>query len=82
LKSIEEIMILGGPGAGELSCMENGSIEEGVEVEVGLLSEGFNCQRIKGNSTVIFLDIVSAGIFTGIVGLKSRSKYFEVLRES
>ena len=62
--------------------MEDSSPEEGVEVEVWLLSEGFDRDRIEGGATIVLLDVVSACVLASKVGLQSRSEDSEVLGES
>jgi hypothetical protein len=69
IDSLVEILVLTGPGGGGVEGGEESPPEEGVEVEIGLQSQGFNGDGIKLHPTEHLLRIILGSILEGICGL-------------
>lgn len=80
MQCIHEIVVLTAPAVRDCEWSPETSPKEGMRVEVGFLAETFNGDGIKFNSSVVFRNIVSAGVSAGKVGLEARSKGIEVIR--
>lgn len=52
-----------------------------MRIHVRLLLEGFDGERVEGDSSVVMLDVIGGCVSESEVGFKSGSEEFEVLRE-
>lgn len=82
IDSLVEILVLAGPGRGGVEGGEESPPEEGVEVEIGLQSQGFNGDGIKLRPSEHLLRIILGSILEGVCGLQPRGEEVEIVGES
>ena len=72
---------MGGPAAGDGAVFVEAFEGQGVGVHVGLKAQGFDGGGVEGYPSVVFLDVVLAGVPAGVVGLEAGGENPEVFGE-